>query len=175
MSREIQLLGSPVLRRRARELSPEDAGLLEGVLRDMRRVLREEEGLGLAAPQVGESLRVFILQPGSLSGVGVHWVFVNPVISASGPEQRHEEGCLSIPGIYESFRRPSTARIEALDESMKPFSLQLDGLASRAVQHETDHLNGVLFVDHLSPIKKRILRGKLASIREEAARRGQLA
>jgi peptide deformylase len=175
MAREIQLLGSSVLRRKARRLSEDDAGLLDGVLADMRRILREEEGLGLAAPQVGESLRVFILQPGSLPEVGVHWVFVNPVLSASGPEGSHEEGCLSIPGVYESFRRPSNVRIEAMDERMRPFSLELDGLASRAVQHETDHLNGVLFVDHLSPIKKRLIRGKLRAIREEAARRGQLS
>jgi peptide deformylase len=175
MAREIQLLGSPVLRTEARELTGEDTELLEDLLGDMRRIIRQEDGLGLAAPQVGESLRVFILRPGSLPELGVRWVFVNPVLTTSGPGSRHEEGCLSIPGVYESFRRPSRVAVEALDESLRPFRLEVEGLASRAVQHETDHLDGVLFIDHLSPVKKRLLRGKLASIREEAARRGQLA
>ncbi|MFO7950474.1 MAG: peptide deformylase [Candidatus Fermentibacteraceae bacterium] len=175
MPREIQLLGSPVLRRKSRELTPEDARLLEDVLGDMKRIIRQEDGLGLAAPQVGENLRVFILRPGSLPELGVRCVFVNPELTTSGAEARHEEGCLSIPGIYESFRRPSTVAVEALDEDLRPFRLELGGLASRAVQHETDHLNGVLFIDHLSPVKKRLLRGKLSAIREEAARRGQLA
>ncbi len=175
MTREVQLLGSPVLRREAREISGEDATLLEDLLDDMKRIIREEDGLGLAAPQVGESLRVFILRPGSIPEIGVRSVFVNPVLTLSGPEERHEEGCLSIPGIYESFRRPSCVRVEALDEELRPFALELDGLASRAVQHEADHLNGVLFIDHLSPVKKRLLRGKLSAIRKEAAGRGQLA
>ena len=175
MSREIQLFGSPVLRQRAREIAPGDADLLADLLQDMRRILREEEGLGLAAPQVGDGLRVFILQPNSLPEIGVHWVFVNPVLKTSGTLEKHEEGCLSVPGIWESCRRPSNVSLEALDDRLQPFSLDLDGLAARAVQHETDHLNGVLFIDHLSPVKKRLIRGKLAAIRREAASRGQLA
>ena len=169
MTRTLQLIGSPVLRRKADPVDTSEAsGFLTDLLRDMQRILAEKEGLGLAAPQVGESLRLFILDLDDIALKG-HRVFVNPVLVLSGDEERIEEGCLSIPGVYEPVRRSRMAEISAADEEGKEFVLELEGLLARAVQHECDHLDGILFVDRLSPVRRRMLRSKLARIREGEA------
>jgi len=167
----VRVIGDPVLREKASEVPPsgEADESLKQLLERMFHILQEEEGLGLAAPQVGESVRVFVALPDYLEELKGHTVFCNPVVEPYGPLEKREEGCLSIPGIYETLDRPGSARITATDEKGERFTLDLTGLAARLVQHETDHLDGILFVDRLSPMKKRLLRRKLRSMMEQAA------
>ena len=164
----VRIIGDPVLRLKGREISfPEDTGRIEELLEKMFTVLQEEEGLGLAAPQVGESLRVFIALPDYLDELKGHTVFVNPEIEPYGSMEKREEGCLSIPGIYETLERPSRARVRAFDENGTEFTLDVTGLSARLVQHENDHLDGILYVDRLSPMKKKLLKRKLRNLREQ--------
>ncbi len=165
--RGLRYYGDPCLRRVSRELDTQaEAEFVRELIRDMHRVLRTERGLGLAAPQVGESVRLFILNMAEM-GIPGGGIFMNPVITTDGPEERDEEGCLSIPGVFERVNRPSRTRVEATDIKGDRFSLELTGYAGRAVQHEFDHLEGTLFVDRLSHLKRRLLRKRLAEITDE--------
>jgi peptide deformylase len=167
--RRLHLVGSSILRRKSEPVEPGSGeGLPDNLLEDMWAILVEKEGLGLAAPQAGESLRLFIVNMDDLSLRG-HRVFINPVITPSGPTEKVEEGCLSVPGVYEQVQRATSVRLEARDADGRSFTLELEGLPARVVQHECDHLDGVLFVDRLSPVKRRLLRSRLARIREEEA------
>ncbi|MBD3369556.1 peptide deformylase [Candidatus Fermentibacteria bacterium] len=174
MPYQLQLLGSPVLRKKTEPLDlREDRGEIERFLPAMRDILHRREGIGLAGPQANASLRVFLLDADRLPVEG-HGVFINPEVSSSGREVYEEEGCLSIPGIFERVKRRECSHVEAYDERGELFSVDLRGLAARAAQHEFDHLEGVLFIDHLSPIIKRMLRKKLREIRAEAEKLGQV-
>lgn len=174
MPYELQLLGSSVLRKKAEPLDlHEDRGEIERLLPAMREILYRRDGIGLAGPQANASLRVFVLDADRLPVEG-HGVFINPEVTSSGQEVYEEEGCLSIPGIFERVKRRECSRVEAYDERGERFSVGLEGLAARAVQHEFDHLEGVLFIDHLSPIVRRMLRKKLREIRAEAEKLGQV-
>ncbi len=141
------------------------------LLAGMRKILEEQEGLGLAAPQAGHSVRVFIAIPDYLEDLKGHTVFINPEVEPFGPLEKREEGCLSVPGIWESLERPSGARLNALDENGNRFSLEVEGLSARLFQHETDHLDGILFTDRLSPMKKKLLKRKLNRLMEEGGTR----
>ncbi|HOZ17088.1 MAG TPA: peptide deformylase [Candidatus Fermentibacter daniensis] len=163
--RSIRIYGSPELGVVSREVAlPGDSGLLESLLPDMERLLMDEEGLGLAAPQAGENVRVFLMETSLLPSLQGHRVFVNPVLQTGGPPSRHEEGCLSLPGIWEPVVRPSLVSISACDEHGKPFALELDGMAARVAQHENDHLDGILFIDRLGQLRRRLLRSKLQKL-----------
>jgi peptide deformylase len=169
MARRLHYFGSKVLRNRSREVDPSaEKEFLIQLVRDMEQILLMENGLGLAAPQAGENVRVFILNPNEL-GLQGHSVFINPEVSVSGVQVRDEEGCLSIPGIFEVVRRPQNVTVKAMDLDGGEFTLQLSDYAARAVQHENDHLDGILFVDKLSPIRKRLVRKQLSEIRREYA------
>ena len=166
-SRKLQYYGSKILRNRSRDISiSSEQELLQSLLMDMLEILRYQRGLGLSAPQAGENVRVFILNAEDLNLKG-HSVFINPEVTTSGPLDKDEEGCLSIPGIFEYIRRPLNAAVTAYDLSGEKFSLDLDDYAARAVQHENDHLEGILFVDRLSPIRKRLVKKQLAEIKRE--------
>ena len=165
----VRIIGDPVLRAMSRGLRfPDDSLEVSRLLENMFKVLHSQEGLGLAAPQVGVSRRMFIALPDYLEDLKGHTVFINPEIEPYGPLEKREEGCLSIPGIYETLQRPSRARVKAVDEKGEPFELDVEGLSARLVQHENDHLDGVLFTDRLSPMKKKLLRRKLRNLRERA-------
>jgi len=165
--RKLQYYGSKILRNKSRKIDiPSEKEFLQSLLADMLELLRMERGLGLAAPQAGENVKVFILNPDELDLDG-HSVFINPEVSVSGSFQKDEEGCLSIPGIFEYVRRPFNTSVTAFDPSGEQFTLNLVDYAARAVQHENDHLEGILFVDKLSPVKKRLIRKKLIEIRKE--------
>ena len=166
-SRILQYYGSEILRNSSRIIDiSSELESLHSLLSDMLEILRLENGLGLAAPQAGENVRLFILNSEELSLSG-HSVFINPEVTTSGPLHKDEEGCLSIPGIFEFVRRPFSTSVTAFDLSGERFTLNLDDYPARAVQHENDHLNGVLFVDRLSPLRKRLVKKQLVEIKRE--------
>ena len=166
--REIKLLGDPVLREPAQEV----VGLGEDVkvlVKDMLETMYHAEGIGLAAPQVGVSSRVIVvdLRGAEEDPVGLV-ALVNPrVVESSRKKDRAPEGCLSIPGMEEVVERPSSVTVEGLDPEGEPVFLEVSGLLARALQHEIDHLDGVLFIDRVSPLKRRMLLRKWQKSREE--------
>jgi peptide deformylase len=163
----LRFYGDPVLRRKAEpvgEVTPESRALIEG----MYAIMYAARGIGLAAPQVGVSRRVFILDVPGEEGERVKRAFINPVIKERSGSMVDEEGCLSIPGLYADVKRHARVVFEALDEAGAPFRIEGTGLLARALQHELDHLDGVLFIDRLSLIRRRLLESKLERIREES-------
>ncbi len=163
----LRFYGDPVLREKGKPVTaftPEFRQVVEGMFECMYR----EAGLGLAGPQVGLSLRVFVVDVEDDEGNRVKRAFVNPVIVEWSGTMVGEEGCLSIPGIRADLKRAAHVVVEAVDEHGAPFRVTAEGLLARALQHETDHLNGVLFVDRLSPIHRKLLEGKLKRIRPAA-------
>ena len=166
--KSVRIIGDPVLRQKSRPLVfPDDIPYMSTLVRTMEGTLEVAEGLGLAAPQVGESVRLFIATPDYLDELNGHVVFINPEIHPYDEMEKREEGCLSVPGIYELLSRESRVKIKATDVRGNTFSLDVGGLAARLILHEVDHLDGILFVDKLSPIKKKLLKGKLRKMRED--------
>ena len=143
---ELKILGDDVLKRQS-SLVPEVDKKIQDLIESMFELMYEGKGLGLAAPQIGELKRLFICHiPDDNPRV-----FVNPEIVQTSEEQvLLEEGCLSIPGIYAEILRPRQVTVQAWNEKGKPFTIDADGLLARVVQHELDHLNGILFVDRLN-------------------------
>jgi peptide deformylase len=139
----------PTLRHVSRPLVKIDAELRE-IVREMFTLMYQHNGVGLAANQVDLPYRVFVMNLESDPKKGEEIVFVNPVISRRKSLAEAEEGCLSLPGLYGNVRRPNEVVIDAFSLEGKPFHLELDGLFARVVQHETDHLDGRLFIDRLN-------------------------
>ena len=165
----VRRYGDPVLRRRA---NPVDAVTAEirRLAGDMVDTMYDEVGIGLAAPQVGVSVRLMVV--GDEEGRGAQ-VLVNPAITAQGGTVTAEEGCLSLPGIFAQVTRSEWVTLEAQDLEGKPVAITARGLRSRVFQHEIDHLDGVLFIDRLEPvlrdrIKRRI---KKEGFTEDSAHR----
>lgn len=135
---------------------------------DMAQTMYEAPGIGLAATQIDVHLRVIVID---LSEKRDRLqVFINPEIVSSGGELSvHEEGCLSVPGIFENVERPGTIAVRALNERGEAFSIEAEGLLAVCLQHEIDHLNGRVFVQHLSRLKQGRIRAKLAKQERDAA------
>jgi peptide deformylase len=148
---DIHLLGSPVLRERATEITVVDDAL-RAFIDDMFETMNIACGVGLAANQVGSTQRVAIID-----AEGQTFTMINPRIVESSGKESKEEGCLSIPDVFAEVSRPERIVLEALNEHGEPFRLEASGLVARAVQHEIDHLDGILFIDHLSPLKRQML------------------
>jgi len=147
----IHLLGSPVLRTR----SPEEQGVDDATrafIDDLFETMRAAKGVGLASNQVGAARRIAVVE-----AEGHSFAMINPVIVESSGRESAEEGCLSIPEIYGDVTRPERVVLEALGRDGQPFRLEAEGLVARAIQHEIDHLDGILFLDHLSPMRRRLL------------------
>ncbi|HYB42772.1 MAG TPA: peptide deformylase [Candidatus Methylomirabilis sp.] len=152
----VRLYGDPVLRKVARPVdavTPE----IKAIIADMVDSMWDQVGIGLAAPQVGISLRILVMDDGKRGARAL----VNPVITERRGSVREEEGCLSLPGIFGEVERSKWVRIAALDGEGSPTSFEAQGLQAKVIQHEIDHLDGVLFIDRLPPvtrdrIKKRI-------------------
>lgn len=126
----------------------------------MFETMYDAPGIGLAATQVNVHQRLLVMDVSEDKSQPL--VFINPVITVLDPELgEYDEGCLSVPGFYETVSRPLRVAVTALDRDGKPFTCQLEGLAAICVQHEVDHLNGKLFVDYLSPLKRQRIRKKL--------------
>ena len=164
---KIELLGSEVLRRRAVEIEEVDDELRR-VIRDMFETMYDAEGIGLAGPQVGLSRRVIVVD---VREEGAHpFALVNPrVVETSRESDKSEEGCLSIPGVSSIVERTSRVTVEGLDERGEPVRMEADGLLARCIQHEIDHLDGVLFIDRISPLKRTMLLKKYRSQQADAA------
>jgi peptide deformylase len=164
--REIVLLGDPVLRRPAERVEAFDAEL-EALVDDLFASMAAAEGAGLAAPQIGVSRRVMVVDVRHTEGEEARVALVNPrVVEASSEEERETEGCLSIPGVSEVVRRPARVTVEGFGPGGEPVRVEAEGLFARALQHEVDHLDGVLFIDHLSPLKRRMLLKRYRKLRE---------
>ena len=161
--RRIVLYGDPVLREMAAPVDKIDQEVKD-LVSDMMDTLKNDHGLGLAAPQVGESKRVFIIDLSSVDLSETVRVFINPEILSTDGEVELEEGCLSFPGIYQRIVRPAIVKVRATDLEGQHFELTLGGLAARAVLHEYDHLDGVLFIDHISSFARTMLKGKLKKL-----------
>ena len=162
--RNLHLLGSSVLRQRAAPVAAVDADVRR-LVDDLFETMRAAKGVGLAANQVGVALRVAVVDVGDDDPPPL--VLINPrIVHASEATETEEEGCLSIPDIFGEVERPSTVTLEALDWDGKPYRTELSALKGRAVQHEIDHLDGVLFLDHLSAVKRSLLLAKWKKSRE---------
>ncbi|MEB2311077.1 MAG: peptide deformylase [Sorangiineae bacterium] len=137
------------------------------LVEDMAETMYDAPGVGLAAPQIGVSLRIFVIDIAAEDEPSELRVFINPEIFERDGVQTWNEGCLSFPGVSEEIKRAAHVKLRALDAKGKPFELEAEGLLAVAVQHETDHLNGVLMIDKLSAIKKRMMGRKLAKAQAE--------
>ena len=141
---------------------------MKGLIADMFETMYSASGVGLAAPQIGKSIRLFVVDDYPMMDEGeegVRKAFINPqIIDEHGEEWAFEEGCLSIPGIREDVSRKSVVKIRYFDEEWNEHEEEYDDIHARVIQHEYDHIEGVLFTDHISSFKKRLLKGKLANI-----------
>lgn len=161
--------GDPVLRKKAQEIEKDHPGL-EKLIADMFDTMYYAHGVGLAAPQIGESIRLFIVDGKPFEedepALGkFRKVFINAeILEESGEKWAFNEGCLSIPKIREDVSRNSNLRIRYVDENFVEQEESYEGLAARIIQHEYDHIEGKLFVDYLTPLKKRMLEGALDKI-----------
>jgi peptide deformylase len=172
----IRSIGDPVLKKVARDIRPDHPGLKQ-LIADMYETMYAASGVGLAAPQVGESIRLFVVDCSSFAEgedgkptEDAHLkdfkkVFINPyILEEDGEEWAFEEGCLSIPGIREDVERQPRIVMRYQDETFKEHTETFEGYAARVLQHEHDHLDGVLFTELLPPLRRRMLKGKLRDI-----------
>jgi peptide deformylase len=153
---EVKLYGDPMLRRKAshvREVTPE----LRRLIGDMVETMYNQIGIGLAAPQVGIPYRLLVMDDGK----GGARALINPIITGRGGSVVDEEGCLSLPGIFGDVERSKWVTVQTTDEDGKPIDFEAQGLLARVVQHEMDHLDGVLFIDHLSPVTRDRIKKKI--------------
>ena len=170
--------GDPVLRAECEEV--EEGTDMTSVLKDMRDTMHQASGVGLAAPQVGKSIRLFIVDASPFAEEepeneeeaqnfeilkNFKKVFINPIIEEErGKKWAFSEGCLSIPGIREEVIRENIVKISYFDEEWNFHEEEYTGVAARIIQHEYDHIEGILFTDHLNPLKKRMLKRRLTDI-----------
>ena len=165
----IYLYGTSVLRKQAEGITKEYPELPK-LIKDMYETLERSEGIGLAAPQVGLPIRLLILDLNPLSDIypqykGVLKTMINAHIEETdGSPVSREEGCLSLPGIHESVTRKEKIKVTYLDENFEQHTEWFEGYMARVIQHEYDHLEGRLFIDHLSPIRKQLIKSKLNAI-----------
>jgi peptide deformylase len=172
--------GAPVLKKEADEIT-KDYPKLDQLIENMWETMYASNGVGLAAPQIGLSIRLFVIDAAPFSEdeelekeeikvlKTFKKVFINPeIIEEEGPLWEFNEGCLSIPDVREDVSRNERVKIQYFDELFQAHELVLTGLSARVVQHEYDHIEGVLFTDHLTPLKRRLLKNRLNSISKGA-------
>ena len=169
--------GHPVLRKECDDID-ENYPDLKKLIEDMWETLYHSNGVGLAAPQVNHAIRLFLVETQQLAesaaedpenepyeGEAIKQVFINPeIVETGGKPYKFNEGCLSIPKIREDVSRDATVTINYLDENFEEHEKTFDGMTARVILHEYDHIEGVLFIDYLSPLKRKILKGKLNDI-----------
>ncbi len=161
--------GDPVLRKKAKEID-ENYPELKQIIADMWETMYHSNGVGLAAPQIGKSIRIFVVDASSFdedesNAKDFRKVFINPiVIEETGEKWEFDEGCLSIPKIREDVSRHSNVTIEYYDENFNLIEETYTGMPARIIQHEYDHLEGILFIDRIHPLKRKQLTGRLTDI-----------
>lgn len=169
--------GSPILRQQSQDIQADYPGL-EQLIADMWETMYYTNGVGLAAPQVNRAIRLFTVDSGQIfknqepedegkypDAPGIKRVFINAHIEElEGDDWNYNEGCLSIPKIREDVSRPETVTLSYVDEQFQPHTETFTGLSARIILHEYDHIEGKLFIDYLSPLKRRLLKGRLDDI-----------
>lgn len=164
MIRPILQLPDPVLRKISKPVAKIDDEI-KALIKDMFETMYDAPGVGLAAIQIGVDRRVVTIDATRGEEEKKPMVFINPeIVSASSEKDSKEEGCLSIAEYYEEVERPSEVKVRYMDEKGKTHEIEADGLLARALQHEIDHLNGVLFIDHLSKLKRDRVTKKFAKV-----------
>ena len=165
----IYLYGQPVLRKETSDI-PLDYPNLDKLIENMFETMYRAEGIGLAAPQIGLNDRILVIDLSPLADdeplfENFKKVFINAhIIELDGEEKSMDEGCLSIPNVHEKVLRKNRVRIQYLDENLNPHDEVYEGFKARVIQHEYDHLEGKMFIDHISGIRKQIIRSKLNKI-----------
>jgi peptide deformylase len=165
----VYLYGSPVLRKKAIAVDKNNTGL-NAFIDDLWETMYNSDGVGLAAPQVGKSIRVFVVDSSAMESEDpivktFKKTFINAkIIESSGDESLFNEGCISIPNIREDVSRPPRIRIQYLDENWINHDEYFEGIPARIIQHEYDHLEGILFVDKIPSIRRKLLNGRLLAI-----------
>lgn len=158
--------GDPILRMKAAPVR-EINGSIHQLIEDMIETMRQHEGVGLAAPQIAESKAIFVIDLSLIENDGQPMAIINPKIVGVNGESVLEEGCLSVPGIREDVKRPEVIQVNYQDLEGYLHEEEISGLKARVFQHEIDHLNGILFVDRLGPMKRKLLRKQLKQIVDE--------
>jgi peptide deformylase len=161
--RSVRIYGDPVLRQKALPVETFDE-TLQGLVADMRETMHAYRGIGLAANQIGVLQRVLVIDVPLDGDRRADLALINPVLSARAGSVVDEEGCLSIPSIYDDVRRAERLHVEAQDLEGKPIAFDAEGYLARVLQHEVDHLDGVMFVDRLSLLKRQFLRKALDAL-----------
>ena len=160
---DIRVLGDPILRQATTPVAAMTDELLR-LIKDMFDTMHHARGIGLAAPQVGRTERLTVVEVDD-----VRLVLINPEVVERAGKAKGEEGCLSIPDIYADVERPGTVTVRALDENFKPYEIEATDLLARCLQHEIDHLDGKLFIDYLSPLKRKAAMSKWEKAKSEYA------
>jgi peptide deformylase len=167
----IYAYGQPVLKKVAEDIGPDYPGL-EQLIADMKETMYHASGVGLAAPQIGKSIRLFIMDSEQImeddkKSDGIKQVFINAhKIEEGGDDWSYEEGCLSIPDVRGEVTRPAQIRLRYMDENFQQHEKLFTGINARVIQHEYDHIDGILFVELLKPIKRRLIKRRLEQIRK---------
>ena len=162
----IYVYGQPVLRKVAEDITPDYPNLKE-LIANMHETMDRSDGVGLAAPQIGLPIRVVVVNLDVLSDYMPEYkdfrrVYINAhILEDLGETVSMEEGCLSLPGIHESVRRTNKIHVRYMDENFVEHDEIVEGYLARVMQHEFDHLEGQMFIDHLSPLRKQMIKGKL--------------
>ena len=171
----VYVYGQPVLRKVAEDITP-DYPELKQLITNMFETMDRADGVGLAAPQIGLPIRVVVINLDVISDdmpeyKGYKRAFINAhVLETEGDLVSMEEGCLSLPGIHESVKRYNRVHVKYLDENMQEHDEWIEGFEARVMQHEFDHLEGTMFIDHLSALRKQMIKGKLGAMLKGKAR-----
>ncbi|NDV58369.1 peptide deformylase [Bacteroides sp. 519] len=171
----IYLYGQPVLRKVAEDITPDYPELKE-LISNMFETMYRADGVGLAAPQIGLPIRVVVIDLDVLSDdhpefKGFQKTYINPhIIETSGEEVSMEEGCLSLPGIHETVKRANRIHVKYMDADFVEHDEIVEGYLARVMQHEFDHLEGKMFIDHISPLRKQMIKSRLNSMLSGKAR-----
>lgn len=169
MKLPVYLYGHPVLRRISEPIDDQYPDL-QTLISDMYQCMYESEGVGLAAPQIGKNIKLIVIDASPLGEdfpecAGRKLTLINPELEVlDGPKEVRAEGCLSLPGLSENVPRVEHIRLSWLDENFQPHKEEISGFMARIVQHEYDHLIGKLYIDHVSPIRKQLIKSKLNNI-----------
>jgi len=164
----IVAFGNPILKKEAEEIN--EGTVLDSMIKDMFATMDNASGVGLAAPQINQGVRLFVIDSTLMldeedEEKGIRRAFINPIIlDEYGDDYSFEEGCLSIPDVRAEITRPEKLTIEYFDENWKLHEEEFSGMTARVIQHEYDHLEGILFVDYLKGLKKRLVQSKLIDV-----------